>query len=176
MNPIDICIVVILAIGLIRGIMKGFVLELTGLLSVLIGIVGAYRYASDVNQYISPYLNWEPKYVQLTAFILTFLVIASLFALIGKALTKFLNFIALGMLNRIVGGIFGLLKMSIIVFFVVLIISSANKKIGFLKDNEVVADSITYSFFNDLIDFYFPDMMIYAKENKLLPGSEEDNP
>lgn len=174
MNTIDIGIGVILAIGLVRGVMKGFVLELTGLLSVFLGAIGAFVYATEVEQYIAPYLDWEVKYIQLTAFILTFLVIATVIALIGKALTKFLNFIALGLLNRIVGGIFGLLKMGIIVFFVVLIISGINKKFDLLKDSEVVKSSIAYAFFDELINVYLPDMIIFAKENDLLPDDTEN--
>lgn len=174
MNAIDISIGVILAFGLVRGAMKGFVLELTGLLSVFLGAIGAFVYATHVEEWIAPYLTWKANYIQLTAFILTFLIIATLVALIGKALTKFLNFIALGLLNRIVGGVFGLLKMAVIVFIVVLIVSSINSRIGFLDESEVVKNSVTYAFFDDLVKVYLPDMINFAKDNDLLPEDTEN--
>ena len=66
------------------------------------------------------------------------------------------------------------MKMGTIVFFVVLIISGINKKFGLLKDSEVVKSSIAYAFFDELIDVYLPDMIIFAKENDLLPDDAEN--
>lgn len=174
MNAIDISIAILLIIGLVRGLMNGFILELTSLLSLILGIVGAFLFAEEVEFYIAPYLDWEAKYIQLTAFILTFLAIVMVVSLIGKALTKLINVIALGMLNRLVGGLFGLLKMCLIVLVLVLIISSINKKVGFLDDKEVVKNSVTYAFFEGIVEAYLPEMLKYAQENDLLPSETED--
>lgn len=58
MNEIDIGIGVLIIIGLVRGIMKGFILELTSLLSVILGIVGAFLFADVVESYVVQYLDW----------------------------------------------------------------------------------------------------------------------
>ncbi|GGE40375.1 CvpA family protein [Psychroflexus planctonicus] len=174
MNEIDIGIAIILAIGLVRGLMKGFILELTSLLSVVLGIVGAFSFADVVESYVIQYLDWDAKYVQLTAFVLTFLAIVILVSLIGKALTKLVNAIALGMLNRLAGGLFGLLKMALIVLVLVLIVNTINKKTGFLDNKSVFEDSVTFVFFNDLVEAYLPDLVSYAKENDMLPDEEEN--
>lgn len=172
MNEIDIGIAIILGIGLVRGLMKGFILELTSLLSVILGIIGAFLFADLVESYVVNYLDWEAKYIQLTAFLITFLVIVIAVSLVGKALTKLANAIALGMLNRLVGGVFGVLKMALIVLVLVLIVNTINKKTGFLDNKSVFEDSVTFVFFNDLVEEYLPDLVTYAKENDLLPDQE----
>ena len=172
MNEIDIGIAIILGIGLVRGLMKGFILELTSLLSVILGIIGAFLFADLVESYVVNYLDWEAKYIQLTAFLITFLVIVIAVSLVGKALTKLANAIALGMLNRLAGGLFGLLKMALIVLVLVLIVNTINKKTGFLDNKSVFEDSVTFVFFNDLVEEYLPDLVTYAKENDLLPDQE----
>lgn len=172
MNEIDIGIAIILGIGLVRGLMKGFILELTSLLSVILGIIGAFLFADLVESYVVNYLDWEAKYIQLTAFLITFLVIVIAVSLVGKALTKLANAIALGMLNRLAGGLFGLLKMALIVLVLVLIVNTINKKTGFLDNKSVFEDSVTFVFFNDLVEEYLPDLVTYAKENDLLPDEE----
>ena len=174
MNEIDIGIAIILAIGLVRGLMKGFILELTSLLSVILGIVGAFFFADVVESYVLQYLDWDAKYIQLTAFVLTFLIIVILVSLIGKALTKLANAIALGMLNRLAGGVFGLLKMTLIVLVLVLVLNTINKKTGFLENKSVFKDSVTYVFFDDVVEEYLPDLVTYAKENDLLLPEEEN--
>lgn len=174
MNEIDIGIAIILGIGLVRGLMKGFILELTSLLSVILGIIGAFLFADLVESYVVNYLDWEAKYIQLTAFLITFLVIVIAVSLVGKALTKLANAIALGMLNRLAGGLFGLLKMALIVLVLVLIVNTINKKTGFLDNKSVFEDSVTFVFFNDLVEEYLPDLVTYAKENDFLPD-EDDN-
>ena len=174
MNEIDIGIIIILVIGLVRGLMKGFILELTSLLSVVLGIVGAFAFADVVEGYVIQYLDWDAKYIQLTAFILTFLAIVILVSLIGKALTKLANAIALGMLNRLLGGFFGLLKMALIVLVLILIVNTINKKTGFIDHKSVFENSITFNFFNNLVDAYLPDLVSYAKENDMLPADAEN--
>ena len=174
MNEIDIGIAIILAIGLVRGLMKGFILELTSLLSVILGIVGAFFFADVVESYVLQYLDWDAKYIQLTAFVLTFLIIVISVSLIGKVLTRLANAIALGMLNRLAGGVFGLLKMTLIVLVLVLVLNTINKKTGFLENKSVFKDSVTYVFFDDVVVEYLPDLVTYAKENDLLLPEEEN--
>jgi membrane protein required for colicin V production len=174
MNAIDISIGVLLVIGLVRGLQKGFILELTALLAIVLGIIGAFLFADDVQVYVDQYLDWESKYIQLTSFILTFLCIVILISLIGNALTKLINLIALGMLNRLLGGLFGVLKMSLIVLVLVLIVSSLDNKIGFLKDKEVIETSVAYAFFSGINEAYLPDLLDYVQENDLLPVESEN--
>ena len=61
----------------------------------------------------------------------------------GKALTKLADFAALGMLNKLLGGIFGALKIGLILSIALMIFSSANKAIPFL-DEEDIENSVLY--------------------------------
>ena len=69
-------------------------------------------------------------------------------------ITKTLKVVALGMINRIFGGIFGLLKWSIILSSFVLVTQEINEIITFIPQNRV-EESISYSLLYELGDFLF---------------------
>lgn len=102
------------------------------------------------------------------------MVIVILVSLLGKALTKLVNMIALGLLNRLAGGLFGALKMSLIVLILVLIFNTINKKTGFLENKSVFENSITYMFFDEIVETYLPELVTYAQENDLFPNEEDE--
>ena len=48
MNIFDIVIVILLAYSLFRGISKGFVIEISGMIALFLGIMGAFKFSSFV--------------------------------------------------------------------------------------------------------------------------------
>lgn len=173
MNVIDIVIGVFLVIGFVRGFQKGFVIELTSLLSVLLGIIGAFKVSGYVETYLYNWVSWDPKFVQLASFILSFLVIVIIVSIIGKLLTRLIQVIALGMLNRFIGAIFGFLKVALVLIFLILIFNVINKK-ELIMEHQKINESVIYSTIDDAVENYFPDIIAYAKENDYLPKDVED--
>jgi membrane protein required for colicin V production len=69
-------------------------------------------------------------------------------------ITKTLKLVALGMINRIFGGIFGLLKWATLLSSFVLVTQEINEIITFIPQ-ERVEGSISYSLLYELGDFFF---------------------
>ena len=106
MNTIDVIVGLLLAYSLFRGLTKGFVIEISGMIALFLGIMGAFKFSSFIGKYLSSYVDWNPKIIQAVSFILLFIGIIYAISLLAKMLTKALKIIALGGLNRLIGGLF----------------------------------------------------------------------
>jgi len=154
MNIFDVITTIILLYGLIKGFIKGFVVEVAGLISLVLGVMGAFKFADIFGIYLSPYFDLDPKIIQTGGFILLFIIIIYTISLLAKMITKTLKVVALGMINRIFGGIFGLLKWSIILSSFVLVTQEINEIITFIHQDRI-EESISYSLLYELGDFLF---------------------
>lgn len=146
MNTFDIIIAALLSFGLIRGIFKGLFVEIASLLSVLIGVYCAIHFSYFVSNFLSSRVAWEEKYVTIVSFAITFGIIVLFIAIIGKLFTKVADFASLGLLNKVLGGVFGALKYGLILSFIFIVFSKINKTIPFIsieqQENSVLFEPI----------------------------------
>lgn len=119
MNSLDIFLAVILGIGFFRGFTRGFILELFSLISLVVGIFLAYHGSGILVDFIRAHWAWEFAQMHVLAFIFILVVVIVIFQLLGKGLTKLSDIISLGLLNRILGGFFNLLKTALILSLVI---------------------------------------------------------
>jgi membrane protein required for colicin V production len=119
MNVIDIVLGILLLIAFYRGIKKGLFVAITSLIGLIAGVYGAIYFSDYAAAYISNWFDWGAQTTQLVAFAVTFIIIVSLVSLAGRFLTKIADFAALGLINKILGGVFNLLTWAFIysVFF-----------------------------------------------------------
>jgi len=115
---IDILIAIPLIWAAYRGFKKGLVIELAGLAALLLGIYCAMRFSDMVADFITQEWNYEGKYLAIIAFALTFILVVILVHLLGKAIEKTLDIVALSMLNKLAGALFNILKVTIIMSMV----------------------------------------------------------
>ena len=66
------------------------------------------------------------------------------FKILEKFITKFLNLVALGLLNKIAGTIFGVLKLTLILCLLIFIFSKVNNSSNII-DNKKLEKSIIYN-------------------------------
>lgn len=144
MNYIDIIIGVVILFGFVRGIMRGLIIEIASIIGLVIGIYGAIHFSYIIGDYMGPKLDWDKGYTDLTAFAITFVVIVVLVALLGKMLTKVASVAALGLVNRIMGGVFGVLKYVIIIGAMVVFVDRTNKSFS-LFNEDTIEKSVLYN-------------------------------
>jgi membrane protein required for colicin V production len=113
MNATDIVIGVILLIGIISGIARGFVRGLFGLAGLILGVMiaaGNYEWAGrTVLAFVS-----DARLRTVLAFVLILLVVLVLFSLLGKLLSKAVHLAELGWMDRLAGAVLGLLTASLL--------------------------------------------------------------
>ncbi|WP_191858543.1 CvpA family protein [Hanstruepera ponticola] len=158
MAIIDIVLVALLGFGLIRGFFKGFFVEVASLVALIAGIYGAIHFSYYVADLLIEHVDWSEKTINITAFAITFIIIVLVIALAGKALTKLADFAALGFLNKLLGGVFGLLKIGLILSILLIIFDKMNNTITFV-DEEHTQDSVLYEPVKSLAPMLFPTII-----------------
>jgi len=123
MNTFDIAIIIIISFCLIRGLFKGLIGEVSGIVGVVAGFYGAYTYYPLIMPYIEQWIQ-NPGMGKLTAFFLLFCVILIVVSLISLLIRKFLNLVFLGWVDRTFGLFFGAAKGILIVSVLFIMMTS----------------------------------------------------
>jgi len=153
MNYFDLAILILISFGILRGLLKGLIIEVSSLISLYIGIVGSITYSEYLSKLIINFTKWNETAVNIFCFILLFIAIVWSIMLTAKFITKILKIAYLGLLNRIFGGLFGGVKWIVILSGVVIIYNSLNEVIT--VPNKFLEDSFSYNLLLDTGKFIF---------------------
>jgi membrane protein required for colicin V production len=144
MNYFDYLLLLPVVYGLYRGFTKGLIVELASLVALIAGVYGAMYFSSFTFEYLSEFVEIETAYLQLASYGLTFLLIVLVITLTGKILTMLVKMVALGIVNRMMGAIFGGLKALLILSVLLMFFDRFNNQFGIVKI-EVLDASVLYS-------------------------------
>lgn len=158
MNTFDIIIAALLLFGFVRGLMKGLFVEVASLVALVAGVYGAIHFSYFIGDWLKDSVDWDEKYISLAAFAGTFVVIIVTIALLGKALTKIADFASLGMLNKILGGVFGALKIGLILSVAFIFFGKMNDTIPFVEQ-ETLDESVLYKPVKKIAPMIFPSII-----------------
>ena len=128
MNFLDIIFIIPIIWLAYHGFKRGFIIELASLLALILGIYAALYFSYYAENFLTNNLDMETEYVPIIAFIVTFVLVVIIVYFLGKILEKIINMVALGFLNKMAGGIFGILKAAVLISIVLLIINNFNDK------------------------------------------------
>ena len=158
MNTFDIIIAAFLIFGLIRGLLKGFFVEVASLVALIAGVYGAIHFSYFIANLLVNYVSWEERYITIVSFAITFGIIVLVVGMLGKMFTKIADFASLGLLNKIFGGVFGALKIGLILSVILLVFTKLNNSIPFISD-EQKEDAVLYEPVKNLAPMLFPDFL-----------------
>ncbi|MEJ6675335.1 MAG: CvpA family protein [Flavobacteriales bacterium] len=158
MNFFDIGIAVLLIFGFVRGVMKGLFVEVASLIALIGGVYGAIHFSYFIVDFLKEYVSWSQEYISLAAFAGTFMVIIITISVLGKMLTKLANFASLGVINKILGGVFGALKIGLILSVVFIFFGKMNNTIPFVN-KETLEKSILYAPVKNIAQTIFPSII-----------------
>ncbi|WP_299105150.1 CvpA family protein [uncultured Tenacibaculum sp.] len=158
MNTFDIIIAALLLFGFVRGLMKGLFVEVASLVALIAGVYGAIHFSYFIGDWLKDSVDWDERYISLAAFAGTFVVIIVVIALLGKILTKIADFASLGILNKILGGVFGALKIGLILSVIFIFFGKMNDTIPFVSQ-ESLSESILYKPVKKIAPTIFPSII-----------------
>jgi membrane protein required for colicin V production len=158
MNIFDIVIAALLIFGFVRGVMKGLFVEVASLAALIGGVYGAIHFSYFIGDFLKEAVSWDQEYVSLAAFAGTFITIIVTIALLGKMLTKLADFAALGVINKILGGVFGAIKIGLILSVIFIFFGKMNDTIPFVK-KETLDESILYAPVKKIAPTIFPSII-----------------
>ena len=166
MNFLDIVLGLMLIWGLYKGLKNGLFVELAGLVALIAGIYGAIHFSYIAGDYLSEQMDWEAHYIKIAAFLITFIAIVLLVHFSGKLLTKVADFAMLGLLNKIAGGIFGVVKVAVILGALLIFFEKATTSLR-PNNSKIINTSVLYAPIRDIGGFVFSLVLTSESDDTL---------
>ena len=165
MGFIDVIIIILLLIGLYKGIKNGFFVEIASLVAFVIGVFIAIKFSYVVKDIIVNWVDWSPETVQITAFALTIVLVIAIIHLSAALFTKIADFAFLGWVNTLFGGIFGVLKSMLALGIFLTLVQKVNID-HVLISKEKQEASIFYRPLQNGVVYIFPIVSEWVDEAK----------
>ena len=169
MNTFDLFILIPIALGLIFGLFKGFVKEVVSLIAVVLAIFAAEMLSDSIKPLIAGFFDFSDKMAKTVSYILIFTLTILAALLISRLTDNLLSSISLGWLNSLLGGVFGALKIAIVVSVLMNVYDALDSKFGFANPEKKEASLSYYPILK-----LAPSLWEEAK--KTIDKSKESNP
>lgn len=111
MNTLDYIILAILIWGFISGFRKGLIMQLALILGVVLGIWLANLGSGAMGEWLQSKASLKGVWLPHLSFLLVFVLVYIVAYISGKALSAAVNLVMLGFVNKLAGGILGIVKM-----------------------------------------------------------------
>jgi membrane protein required for colicin V production len=171
MNGIDIVLLGILILALIRGFIKGFIMQLAGLAALVLGIYAAIHFSDYLGGVLETRLSLDPVIIRWLAFGILFSLVVIAVHFLGKLVEKLAKITTLSFLNRVAGAIFSGIKGIFFLAVLATMLNVLDQRIHILPA-EKMGKSIFYKPLSGLIPSLFP--RIFHKQIEKEPSDQED--
>lgn len=109
MSSLDWALLAVLVLSCLLGLWRGVIDETLSLAAWLLGFVLSSRYASTVAAWL-PLPNWSDNERHAVAWVLVFLGVWLAMTVLTKLVKGLASAVGLGLLDRLMGGVFGFLR------------------------------------------------------------------
>lgn len=128
MNWLDLLLLTLLGFAAVRGFMRGFIVEVCGLVGIVLGIWAGTHFSDRVASWLD--LGSDSEVVP---FLTTFIGVLVLVQLLARAITKAMDLAELSLPNKVAGVLFGVVRKAF-VLSVVLNVLFAREEAGWPPD------------------------------------------
>ncbi len=111
MNWLDYLIAVFLVLGAVRGAMKGFAVSATSFIALYVALFVGFRLMHRAASFWAEQFDLQTAWLPFLGFMTVFVLVLIGILLLGKLLDRFFKVVALGLLNRLAGAVFGILQL-----------------------------------------------------------------
>jgi membrane protein required for colicin V production len=169
MNYMDIILLTLLILSAFNGLRKGFIEELAGLAALILGIWAALHFSGIVAQLLSENLNIQGRYLPVIAFVATFIVVIILVNLIGSAVSGMVKAVKLGLVNRLAGFVFGVIKGALILSVLLVVFNKLDQDVHLIPA-EAKSGSRMYEPVKNFAPSVFPFLDFWGDHTQEFPG------
>ena len=153
MNYLDIIIAIVLFLFGLKGLRKGLIIEVVTLVAFGVGIYGAMHFSDFTAERLVEVIEVDAKYLNTIAFVLTFIILVVVVNLIGRAISKLVETMNLGFLDRLGGFVFGVAKGVLLCSILVLVLN--NLQLTGLVKEEVKKESKLYPYVEQTVPYLY---------------------
>ena len=157
MQTIDVIICVLLVIGLISGLRDGLVKQIAGLAGLIGGLLLGRMFYTPVGEWLATAFGMSEEASRVVAFIVMLLVVPLLFSLLGWLVEKLLRAVSLNWVNRLLGGIVGILKFALLAGVIITGIEFFDPR-NILLAEEKKETSVLYYPLRDVTGIFFDSL------------------
>ncbi len=155
MNYLDVIIAIPLLWAVYKGFSKGLIVEICSLAALILGVFGALHFSFYASDLLNQHFEIDGEYLPIISFAITFIAIVVSVSLLGKLLTTIVKAVALGMLNRIAGALFSILKIGFILSVIMMWLAPINKNLQFI-DPDVRNSSVLWNVVEPIASIVIP--------------------
>ena len=155
MVTLDVILLIIIGLGMVLGLVKGFIRQLASLLGLVVGLLAAKTLYVSLAAKLSPLLGASMTLTQALSFVLIWIAVPLLFTLVAALLTKAMEVVALGWLNRLLGAALGALKYALLISLFVGVVDLLDPD-HHLIDKTYTDESVLYEPIKSLAEVFFP--------------------
>lgn len=123
MNGIDIVILIILAIFCIRGLFRGILVEVLSLIGMIFAYIIALREMSTLSSFIAKYISLPDFVLSSFSFTIIFILVLIVARFLAKTISRLIRGTLVGWIDRLGGGVFGLIKGVIVASLALLLLA-----------------------------------------------------
>jgi membrane protein required for colicin V production len=165
MSFLDIVLGALLVYAMYKGIKNGLFVEFASLISLVVGIFVAIKFSYIIKSALGDVVSWQPKYIAVTAFALTFFLAIVGIHLLAKFFTGIADFAYLGWLNKLGGAAFSVLKTVLMLSVVFNIFQKININ-NFIVKEETLNSSLFYNPIQEVSKFIYPSLETWYNDFK----------
>lgn len=169
---LDLFVAIALIFGIYKGAKEGLFVSIAAFISLLIGVIAALKFSNVMKDYLYSDLGWDSSFLPLIAFLLTFFLAVLGVKFIAKLITRLLQAVYLGFLNRIFGAVFQILVVVLLVCLALSIFDRVNAIYPMFTKQELDL-SHSYVVYQEISKHIFPSFFalvdhLFDKSSQLI--------
>lgn len=154
---IDVALAIPLLLAAFRGFRKGLIIEVATLVGLIAGLFAGYYGAERVADMLRESIDVKASTLHGISFLIAFLAVLFGVYLLGKVLEKAVDLVALGLANKALGAVFGLMKIGLLLSVLIYFLNAAFGRDGWLPQ-EQVRRAVLYPVVADMAAWLVPEM------------------
>lgn len=158
MNWLDILLLILLGFGLIEGFKTGLVMQLTGILALVLGLLCVKSVAPHISPYISSVTNITTTTLTILSYVVSFAVIVIVVFIVGFLINLIFKLPILNSLNKLLGAFFSVLKWGILFSIILFVVAKLDRNDKILTKT-MRNDSIMFSYLVEI-----PQSLVESKK------------
>lgn len=126
LSALDGFILIVLAGGLLRGVMVGAVRQITSLIGLLVAFLFALQFMRPVGELIAVAFNLGETVGLIAGFAVVFVGVQLIFVVLSRLIEQLMETLSLTLVNRVAGGAVGGFKAALLLSLLFLVLATMN--------------------------------------------------
>jgi len=155
MNTVDIILVICFIPALVKGISKGFIMQVVAIISLFLSVFAARHFSEPVAQWMKTWMSLEDGIINIISFVCIALVTIIVMNILGKIITKIIKLTMMDWLDKLLGVILSVLFTSMALGFAITLFEAINNSLNIVR-SDILDTSLLYGRIRDFASVIFP--------------------